>query len=410
MRWVLPILILIAGAAGFMVLQAGKPPATVLESTEKAWIVAVMDVIHVDRSPTLTLYGRVESPQIAGLSAALTADVLSVSAFEGEDVRAGATLVVLDHREAELVVRQREAEAAEVRAQIKTEQDRHRNNQNALLREKQMLELSRMAVSRAGELAANNVGSQSQLDNARQDEARQLLALENRQSLIRQYSSVASAYEAKLARAEALAEQAKLDLSRCKIVAPFTGRVSKLMVASGDRVQPGQVMLKLIDTSRVEIRAQIPTRQLPKIRSSLSKHDALLAHSFVDGRSVESTLDRLTGEISLGAGGVDALFRVTREGDWLQLGRTLELVMQLPQEEHVVPVPLEAIYGNRRLYKLVDNRMQGVEITNLGKTSGHDKTWALVRSSELVDGDLIIVTQLPNAIDGLRVRIAESDY
>jgi len=47
------------GAGGFMALKASKPQATALASTEKAWIVAVMDVEHVDHSPTLTLYGRV---------------------------------------------------------------------------------------------------------------------------------------------------------------------------------------------------------------------------------------------------------------------------------------------------------------------------------------------------------------
>lgn len=408
MRFVLPILILMVGAGGFMALKASKPQATALASTEKAWIVAVMDVEHVDHSPTLTLYGRVESSQIAELSAALTADVLDVRAFEGERVEAGELLIALDPREAQLVVLQREAEAAEIRAQIKTEQDRHRNHQNALAREKQMVELSRMAVSRAGELADKNVGSQSQLDSARQEEARQLLALESRQSLIRQFDSVNAAYEAKLARAEALTEQAKLDLSRTKIVAPFVGRVSQLMVAGGDRVQPGQTMLKLIDTSRVEVRAQIPTRQLPRIRTSLSQQVPISAHSSVDGRSIESTLDRLTGEISLGAGGVDGLFRVTRDGDWLQLGRTVELIVQLPTEEQVVLVPLEAVYGNQRLYKLVDDRLQGLNVEILGETRGEQRTRVLLRSQELFDGDQIIVTQLPNAIDGLRVRIAEA--
>jgi len=396
------------GAGGFMALKASKPQATALASTEKAWIVAVMDVEHVDHSPTLTLYGRVESSQIAELSAALTADVLDVRAFEGERVEAGELLIALDHREAQLVVLQREAEAAEIRAQIKTEQDRHRNHQNALVREKQMVELSRMAVSRAGELADKNAGSQSQLDSARQEEARQLLALESRQSLIRQFDSVNAAYEAKLARAEALTEQAKLDLSRTKIVAPFAGRVSQLMVAGGDRVQPGQIMLKLIDTSRVEVRAQIPTRQLPRIRTSLSQQVPISARSSVDGRSIESTLDRLTGKISLGAGGVDGLFRVTRDGDWLQLGRTVELIVQLPTEEQVVLVPLEAVYGNQRLYKLVDDRLQGLNVEILGETRDEQRTRVLLRSQELFDGDQIIVTQLPNAIDGLRVRIAEA--
>ena len=410
MRWLLPILILLIGAGGFMTLKASKPDATALESKEKAWIVATMGIQHADLSPTLTLYGRVESPQIAELSAALSADVMSVKALEGESVDKGDLLVVLDDREALLTLRQRQAETAEIQAQIKVEHDRHRNNRTALRREQQLLELSRLSVSRAAELISNNVGSQSQLDAARQDEARQLLALDNREALIRQFTAVLSSYESKLARAQALTEQAALDLSRTQIGAPFPGRVSRLMVAAGDRVAPGQAMLRLIDTSRLEIRAQIPTRQLPRIRAALRSGEKLSAVSHVDDQRVESVLDRFSGEISLGSGGVDGFFRVAAADGWLQLGRTVELAVTLPIENHVVALPLEAIYGDGRVYKFVNGRMHALDVKNLGEIAVEGQTRALVSSPDLADGDEVVITQLPNAIDGLRVRVAQTNY
>ena len=404
-RWVLPVLILGVGVGGFFALQASKPEATALETREQVWPVALQNVELVEHSPTLTLYGRVESPQVAELTAAVTADVGDVQALEGRRFNAGALLVTLDDQEATLVVEQRRAEEAEIRAQIQTERDRHSNNLNALNHERRLLELSRSAVARAEELAANNVGSQSQLDTAREDEARQMLALENRQSLIRQFDSTIAHYEAQLARAEALTARAVLDLSRTEVKAPFAGRVSRLMVSTGDRVSPGQTLLNLIDISRIEIRAQIPSAQLPRIRSSLTAGTLLPASSRVDGRVVVSRLDRLSGEIELGAGGVDGLFAVTEDGDWLQLGRTIELVLTLPPESGVVLVPLEAIYGNDRVYKLVAGRMQALRVDNLGETrTPGGSALALIRSPELETGDRIIITQLPNAVNGLRVR------
>ena len=48
-------------------------------------------------------------------------------------------------------------------------------------------------------------------------------------------------------------EPAQLDIERCRIQAPFTGRIESLNVDAGDRVGPGTVVLSLVDSSRVEI-------------------------------------------------------------------------------------------------------------------------------------------------------------
>ena len=76
-------------------------------------------------APTLTLYGRVESPRVAALSAAVTADVETVTALEGETVESGQLLVMLDDRESALVLEQRRAEVAELLRWIARELDQH---------------------------------------------------------------------------------------------------------------------------------------------------------------------------------------------------------------------------------------------------------------------------------------------
>jgi len=406
-RWLLPIAILAAGVGGYMALANSKSTAVPVETREKTWIVATETITVVDQSPIVTLYGSVESAEIAKLSAALTADVAQVNALEGQAISKGDIVLSLDDRDAVLILRQREAEEIELQARLDTENLKHANNQAALRREQQLLELSRTAVSRAKELAASSVGSQSQLDAAKQDEARQILALENRESLILQHQSIVAQYDAQLARATALTEQARLDVSRSLMQAPFSGRVSEILVVAGDRVSPGVPLAKLINSSKLEIRAQVPTTQLPHFHHSLESGQLLKAKATVDGRTVGATLNRLSSVVDSGTGGVDALFRVSAQSGWLALGRIIELVVQLPLETDVVLVPFEAVYGRERVYTLVEDRMHTVDIEPVGKVrlaTGEQR--ALVRSTRLTTGDTLIVTQLPNAVDGLKVRVA----
>ena len=289
------------------------------------------------------------------------------------------------------------------------ERSRNRNDRKGLEQETRLLDLSRRAVERAQDLAATNVGSQSQLDQAKQDEALQQLSLDARRLAIVEFDYHLAQYQAKLVRAQALRDQAKLDLSRAEVKAPFAGRIAEVLVAPGDRARVGDELVRIYDTSAMEIRAQVPIRHLPDIRQSLAQGTKLLATTQVDRLPLDAVLDRLGGEIAPGSGGVDGLFRVVDNGEWLQLGRTVELIMRLPEQADVVVLPPEAIYGTDRIFKLENQRMSGVRVERVGEIRDETgRNRILVTSPELKTGDRVVVTQLPNAIDGLRVRVAEN--
>jgi len=157
----------------------------------------------------------------------------------------------------------------------------------------------------------------------------------------------------------------------------------------------------------MEIRAQVPTRHMPTLRKGRALGVGLRAHAVVDGRLVGAVLDRFTAEIERGSAGTDAYFQVLEGGRSLELGRTVELVVDLPPVENAVSLPLEAVYGTDRIYLLENERMHPLQIERVGeRRTAQGGTELLVRSPELDAGDRVIVTQLPNAIDGLRVKIA----
>ncbi len=406
-RIALPVLILFAGFGGTVMLVRSTPEHPPLAKQEKVWIVSVEEVTPASIAPELSLYGRIDSPRLARLSAALAADVVAVDVLEGEWAVAGQRLVALDERDARLVLAERDAEVRELEARIENERQRHDSERKALEHELELLSLARKAAKRASALAQSNAGSHSSLDIARQEETRQALAVNRRELAVAEYQSRRLQLEALLARARARAEQARVDLDRSVVRAPFSGRIADVMVSPGDRVRPGDRLLDLYDVAMLEIRAQVPTRRVGVVRDSLGSGLELDAWARVDGRRVEARLERLTSRIARGTGGTDALFRVTSGGELLALGQSVELTLRLPALADSVALPYEALYGLDRIYLLDEDRMRGVRVDRLGEMhAGDGKRRVVVRSRELGPGSRVIVTALPSASDGLRVRVA----
>jgi len=406
-RALLPILLLSLGAAGFAALVVSKPQAQAIVPQEKTWVVAVEPVRIETLAPVVSLYGRVESPRAATLSAAVTAEVLEVPAQEGRPVTPGQTLVVLDDRELRLQVRQRQAEHVEIESELQSEAHQHRSDQLRLAHEQALLQLRQRSVERMQRLQETKVASEALLEEALLAAEQQGIAIEDRQLTIRDHKARLARLRARLERAAALRDMAELDLERTRIQAPFAGTVAQVMVAPGTRVRAGDPLLELYDTAALEVRAQIATVHQDTVYRALRAGQTLLANGRVDGEPVRFRLDRLAGRIASGSGGVDGLFQLTGDADRLKLGSFVQLWLQLPELAGVVALPYEALYGMDRVYTLVEGRMHPVRVERIGEWLGPEaETRVLVRAPDLREGDALILTQLPNAVDGLRVRAA----
>ena len=406
-RVVLPVLVLAAGIGGMTALVNSKPEREPLEAEERAWTVAAVAVEPGTVTPQLALFARVDSPRITNLSSAVVADVVAVDVLEGQRASPDDRLVALDDREIRLVLAQRDAEMARFEANLEHEVLRHRNDLSALEREKALLKIIRREVERARDLAERGVGSKASLDQARRDEERQMLTVEQRTLAIREHDSRRKQIEAQLAQARAQRSQAMLDLERTQVYPPFEGRITEVSVSPGNRVRPGDLLLSIYDTEMVELRAQIPSRRLTVVRAALERGEPLSARAVVDGREIRAVLHRLTALVDPGSGGADALFRVTEGNTWLQIGRTVEVILDLPPVRDAVTAPRGALYGTDRVFVIDGERMKSVKVERLGETrSGGGEDRLILRSPHLEASDRLIVTHLPNAIDGLRVKEA----
>ena len=398
--FLVPIAILAAGVAGYRQLlgEAVEPPAP--RVTEKAWPVRTRTIHPAHRTPFLTLFGRIESPRLAHLSAAVEADVVEVRGVEGTLVEAGTALVMLDARDARLALAQREAEAEDIRAQIALEIERNRQDRESLGKERNLADLARKGLARAEALAKRDLGSRSQLEQAQERVAREELAVIARRSAIRGHESRLARLKAQLVRAETARDRAALDVERTRVTAPFRGRVAEVFVAEGDRARAGDRLLSVFDVSRLEVRAQIPSRYLAEVEES----EGSGGYFESEGRRYAVTLSRFGGRVLPGRGGIEALFEIEGAVENLRIGRTVGVAFALAPRPDAVWLPFEALYGSDRVFKVLENRLAGVRVRRIGEArNSHGRAGVLVTSPDLASGDLVVANQLANAMEGLRV-------
>ena len=408
-RIIIPI-----GIIGFAVVIAGtlfisRPNATIRDSEEKSWVVSVIDARPENISPQITIFGKVESPYMTRMTAAINADVEEVPVKEGQYVQQGQTLVKLNSSDYELQLKQRKAELAEIKAQISSEQQRYKSDQQALKHEKVLLELAEKELERAKSLKRDNLSTQARIDETEQTVVKQQLALNNRALSVNDHQARLSQLKARATRAEALRDLAALDVKRSVITAPFSGKVTSVNVSPGDRAKVGDALLELYDQDTLEIRAQIPTQYESIIHQTISSGTEVSGYGNVNTQSFPVALDRISGKITLGSGGLDGLFRIEELSNQFQVGSTLELKISLPPVTESIALPREAIYGSDRIYRLVNERMSALSVQLIGEIQGKDgANYVIVKSSAINPGDKIITTQLPNAIDGLLVKVTNT--
>jgi multidrug efflux pump subunit AcrA (membrane-fusion protein) len=398
--------ILGAGIGIFVILKLSGPAQQPVESRERVWRVDTLIAEPGQLSPTLTLYGRVETPELLRAAAPADGRIAAVEVREGQRVEPGQLLLTMDPRDFVPRVQQAQADVDDLQAQLKRERLQHAANQDALAHERELLELAESALKRARDLRERKLGSDVAVDQARENWQRQLLAVTTRQLEVDEHGARLRQYEARLERARAVLSQAQLEQERSTVSATFSGFVARVEVAAGDQVKRADTLLTLYPSDALEVRAKLPAPYQQELLEALSAGGRTLqARALAGTTKIVLHLDRVSGEAD--PSGIDGLFRIHSGAELLRLGSMITLQLQRAPQAGVVAVPYSALYGTDRLYKLVDGRLQGITVTALGDYAGAaDQSMLLVKSAQLQAGDRLVTTHLPNAVTGLRAEAA----
>lgn len=402
----LPLLILSVGIVGFMILKATRPEPQQVVTVERSWRVDTLTVELQPYQPELALYGEIQAPELMTLAAPVAARVASRPVDEGEWVEQGELLVALEAEDLDPLLAEAQADVSDLKAQMESEEIRNANDLQALKNEQDIADNAERQLERTRTLVNRNLASRDQLESAVDVLAKANLTLAARQRALAEHEARKQSLEARLARANANLEATRRDLRRSQVVAPFDGVVTRVVVAPGNQVGKYQSLLSVYPVNGLELRAQVPNAYREELATALRQGDHPRALAASGSQRFE--MQRFAGESD--PAGTEAIFRLTNEAGALRPGAMVPVVLQRPEVDNAVVVPYSALYGNNGVYVVSEDlRMHRLTVEHRGEVlHSNGERWALISSPKLTNGQQLIVTHLPNAIEGLKVEVAEA--
>ncbi len=386
---------------------ATAPSATPEEITEKAWPITAISVTTAERGPTFGAYGRFVASDTAVLTSKVSAYVDRVLVREGDEVEAGQLLVQLD--DSDIDRRVRELRAAQEMAQA--ELDSIRGELRLAQRTKEdfaaMYASAQSKLQRHKELLAKRLISQTLFDevaSSAADESIRYLTQERRlNDLPNQVRRASAEYD----RAAIALEQAEADLDATQVKAPFTGPILAVTAAAGQMSNVTTPLVEMAARSSFELRLQIPEVYAARLQQCLANNIVVTAHTDTGHQFV---LRRLGRQVKNGQSGVDGFFVSTDNAPTaIPIGQITQASVALPAEADVIALPVQSLYENDRVYRIVDNRLDAIIVERIGEAGNGREHRVLVRAQELMDGTPILATQLPQATSGLLVTTVNTE-
>ncbi|MDE0309687.1 MAG: biotin/lipoyl-binding protein [Acidiferrobacterales bacterium] len=403
-KFLIPVVIIAAGVVGFGLLKVEEVQEQPEVQEERAWLVDTQAIEKQTINPSVRLYGRVVTPTFSTLSAIVDGEIIQVNVKSGQSVEAGDVLIRLDSRNLETQLRQAEAELRRVQASIARESQRLVTDQEILEHEKRLLQLANESLERARTLKSRNLIAQADFDSFERAEQQAHLAVTAREAAIREYDSRVAVIEADVERIQASLDKTRLDIEDTVISAPYTGRVTEVLVGVGNQVRNGTQLLSMYDHNNLEVLSMIPNRYVSEIRNSVADGYHPQAAAELDDHVLKLTFDRLGSIVDRGRGGVDAYFGLVTNPLQPELSRSIQLVLTLSPVADAFAIPYRAVFGLDRVYKIEAGALKSVTIKRHGQVFRNGTSLVVATSDGLTDGDVLVTTQLTNAIDGLKVK------
>ena len=305
--WLAVILIAVAAIVGYGQLTSGtgkKPEAGRRSEGRAAVPVMVASVTQKNMPVQLEAVGSVEAFSTVSIRTQVTGTITQVHFKEGQDVKQGDLLFTIDTRPFEAALKQAEANLA---------------------RDAAVLANAREQARRYAELVKKQYVSQEQYD---------------------QVKTNADALEGSVDADKAAVENAKVQLSYCRIYSPVTGRTGGLLVNEGNlvRTNDATALVTINQVSPIYVTFAVPEQNLPEIRKRLSA-GKLKIQALSQGEAspeegelsfIDNAVDRTTGTIKL-----KGIFGNGNRRLWP--GQFVKAALKLNDHTDAIVVPSQAV-------------------------------------------------------------------
>lgn len=367
MAALLASILLTAGCSSGEKQQAGP-------AAPRAALVTVTESIQTDMPVNLSAVGTVEPSASVNVVSRTAGELLEVLVDDGEFVKEGQLLFVIDKKPAEIALHKVQAQLESDKAKLaKAEDD----------------------LARSQKLTKGGFTSTAQNDEAR---------------------VAAVGYRAAVKADEAAVEQAQLDLSYCEIRAPMAGRAGAIQVDKGNYVPKESKTLLTIDAIQpVTVTFSVPERYIMAVRGLSSGSDLKVTAQPKLGKAAEGVLT-FVGNVDSSTGTVPLKATFPNENGLMWPGEYVEIKLQLAVLKDSVAVPSRAViigpdgpfvYVVKEVPSQDDPARKELIAQYRLVTSGTENEGMTVVTKGLDAGEAVVMEGHVRLSDGIKVRLPE---
>ncbi len=311
--------------------------------------------------------GTVEAFRTIAVKSRITESITKVLFREGQDVKKGDLLVLLDCRAKEAALAQSKANLARDRAQERYAKEQSR---------------------RYSELIRKDYVARDQYDQIRAN---------------------AESMSATVKADEAAVEDNRLQVRHCSISSPIDGRIGKINVDEGNIVSADSTEIAVIhQITPIEVSFSVPEKVLSEIKKHYPKEN-LIVEASIPGNAapergeltfVDNAIDKTTGTITL-----KGTFANREKRLWP--GQYVDVVLNLTTEPDAILVPSESIeQGPDGRYVYVVKRDLTVEMRPVAVGRAYEGNAVIVKG--IREGEQVVTDGQLRLTPGARISVKRS--
>lgn len=393
------VALMVAGSLVAAYLHATRPMP---ERTGEPPLPPVVELhtLHTEDVPEFfTGYGSARADRRTVVTSEVTGLITEVAQGleDGSPVEDGQLLVRIDDREYGHQLARAESLALDAQARIDQLDVEETNIQHLAAIAQHEVDVNRGELQRLSGLFEQEQASKREFDfaNLEYQRSRRLLQeYKNQQALLEPRR--AALWASRDAR-RAEAALAALNVDRCRIKAPYSGQVERIVVDIGARVQPGSEILSMIATRFIEVPIELPASVRPYVtaQASCSLESATMPGLHWSGRisRIAPIADAQTRTFA-----VYVVVDNETEDNPLVPGYFLTAKIAGPIWRNALAVPRHAVLGDHLF--VANGAVAHRRPVHVDRLVGNR---ALV-SGQVSAGDQVILTNLDKLFDGAEIR------
>ncbi len=408
--------VLLVAIAIALTLFKLRPKAKRQVPVEKGRLVEVFPAKAEDIQMVVESFGTVEPRESLKLVAQVRGSIVEISSTfkEGSFVKKGTRLIQIDPRTYGLEVKRCKVRIKQSEAELKRLKQELVNLKSRVKIARSDATLAKNEYLRLKKLIERKVIGQSQLDKSEQAylaSQERVQALENQMALIEPQKEQLIASRD---MAEVLYEQAKLDLERSGIDAPFDGWVLDKAIEVGQHVNVGQLLGSIYRSGKLDIEVRIPAKDFKWFPAGLGQDTPVAADVVFDNAGqqniwsghvarVKAMMDERTRTLPMVIEVDDAAIDGQKMNSFrLRPGMFVTIKIKGKKIDQAFVVPRHVVYPGDIVYTVKENHLKIKEVNILRSFKD-----MVIINEGLSEGDLIVKTPLSSVKDGMRVRMKE---